>query len=117
MTLVTREQFVASKYSKHVDVDVPELGGTVRIASMTARTRSELEKKFLVKRNAMDDPGGFRVALLVRTIVDEAGELIFTDDDLDMLLDKDAKKLEKLFEASCELNGFTDKDVEDLAKN
>jgi hypothetical protein len=117
MTLVTREQFVESKYENHVDVEAPELGGTIRLASMTARERSTLEKQFMGQGEAMKDPGGFRVALLVRTIVDDAGELLFTDDDRDMLLSKNAKKLEVLFEAACELNGFTDKDVEDLEKN
>lgn len=117
MALVTREQFEQSKHMQTTDVEVPEFGGTMRVKSMTARERSELEKQFLGKNEAMSDPGGFRVALLSLTIADEAGELMFTKDDRDLLLSKDAGGIERLFEAACKLNGFSKADVDDLEKN
>lgn len=119
MKCLSSADFLSADDLPIVPVKLPDTYGKdacVYIRTLTAHERSELEKRF-TKTRPEDEPGQFRSAVLVRSIVDEAGARMFTDKDSAALMGKSASVLETIFEAACERNGFRDKDVETLSKN
>lgn len=101
------------------EVDVPEWGGSVRIKMMTGSERDAYEASLYelkgqeVKMNRDD----VRAKLLVKCLVDENNERLFTDAEIKMLGKKSAKVLDKLFTVAQRLNAMTDEDVKKLEKN
>lgn len=62
----------------------------------------------------------FRTRLLIRTICDEKGALLFNPDnvkDFELLKSLPAKTLRPLAKKAQELNGMTDKEIEETEKN
>jgi len=101
-------------------VDVPEWNGQVRIKMLTGTERDAFEQSILstnksgqAKRNLAN----IRAKLSALSIVNEDGERVFTDAEMFQLGRKSAKALDKVFDACQHLNGFTEDDVEDMAKN
>lgn len=115
--IVTKEEMLACKPAV-AEVLVPELGegAGLCIRTLSGWERSEIERMFL-DRKPQEDPGSFRAAILVRTLVDGAGVRLFDDADGKALMELPAGLLERLFEKACELNGLTKRDVEALEKN
>jgi hypothetical protein len=91
-------------------------GACLYVRSMTGHDRSEYEKRWGGK-TAAKNPGAFRWDMLLRTVCDEEGELIFRDADGQLAMEQDAGTIETLFEAACVMNGLRERDVEELAKN
>jgi hypothetical protein len=116
MTYLNREQILNAKDSKTQEVDVPEWGGKVLVGTMSGRARDAYEKA-IVSANGSLDRTNIRAKLCAACIVDEKGKLVFDEKDLDALGNKSAAALDRVFEVALKLNGFSDKDVEELAKN
>lgn len=106
------------------DVEVPEWGGWVRVASMTGYDRDAFEQSMMEERTL---PGGkkersqnlknFRAKLLAATLVDENGARLFSEAQVRELGQLSAAAMERAVEASQRLNGFTDRDVQEMAGN
>ena len=94
-------------------VKVKEWGGEVIVRSMTGTERDawELETYGTGKAN-LDNA---RARLVAMTIIDENGERLFTLDETELLGNKSAKALTKVFNAAQKLNGLGAGDVEELA--
>lgn len=119
MQVISADEFLSADDLPLVPVNLPPAYGEGRgvfIRSMVGRERSALEKRFS-GRNPSDAPGEFRCAMLLATVVDENGEPVFKEEHRKDLMGKNAQTLELMFEAACEVNGFTQKDVEESAKN
>lgn len=116
MTLLKKEQILAAKDSRYRDIEVPEWGGTVRIQSMSGFARDRFEAS-IIGNNGGTNTTNIRAKLAAATIIDENGELLFTEADIAKLGKKSCAALDRIFEAAQELNKFSDKDIEDLAKN
>lgn len=101
-----------------VDVEVPQWGGFVGVRTLRADERAEIEKHF-AKKKPSDDPGGFRRLLLKSTLVnpDKTPFIPEGDEYATQFMKKNAEAIETLFEKACELNGFRQKDVEQIEKN
>ena len=69
------------------------------------------------KKTREIDTNNFRAKFLVRTIADENGKRVFSDEDAESLGDKSANVISRLFDIAQEVNGLTAQDVEDLEKN
>ncbi len=108
--LLTKEQVhdVESKV-----IDVPEWGGEVKIRAMPTCDRIEFEKKQAACKTELESI----VNLLIYTIVDDNNKRIFSDDDFNLLAEKSAKVLVKLFEVAIDLNTLTNAKMEEKAKN
>jgi hypothetical protein len=100
-------------------VPVPEWGGEVRIRSITGRQRDQYESSL------MDDRGNdrklnlrnARAKLIVLCAVDENGQALFTADDVNRLGSKNAKPVDRLFDACKKIAGLTDEDVDGLVQD
>lgn len=95
-------------------VPVPEWKGKVHIRSLTAREKSNFEKKMLSQKA---DYGLIMAEYVAAITVDEQGVNLFTPKDAEALLKKRSSALERIFEKGQELNSMSEEDIEELAKN
>lgn len=119
MTLLTKSAILAADDLKTEDVDVPEWGGTVRVRAFSGRERDAFEAS-LVRGDGKDrkvDLTNMRARLVALTVVDESGQKVFTQDDVDLLGAKSGAALDRVFSVAQKLNGLSGADVEELTKN
>jgi hypothetical protein len=118
MTL-TRDAILKAEDLKKELVKVPEWGGDVYIRCMTGTERDLFESEaYTVKgKDVQINRENFRARLLVRVLVDEKGDRLFTDKDIAALGAKSAKPLDRIFAVAMRVNGLSRDDVEELTKN
>lgn len=124
MTLLSRSQILSARLPFR-DVDVPELGGSVRIQQMSVGTRVEYLETLRVNQRALLDyeldqgkPKAKRQNLpkpaeidqaqlaIVKCLVDESGVRVFNDSDLAELDTLGFVVVRRLWEAVLEMNKF-----------
>lgn len=99
---------------------VPEWGCDVYLRVWGGREQDEYEAMVLSRRgpdDAIVDPRGLRAWVLVRTLCDADGRRIFTDDEAEVLNEKNARVISRLAERAMAVNGLTDGLVEELEGN
>jgi hypothetical protein len=138
MTLLTRESITRQSPFEMVEVDVSEWGAidsetgkpertTVFVREMSAYEKGKFEMEAAVRKSGkiVFDQGFHADAvvnaaarMVVATACDADGTLIFRREDIDMLMKKPVKVLNRICDAARKLNGW-DKDEfdEDTLKN
>lgn len=98
---------------------VPELGGELLLREMTAKERDGFEAGVITGKGKNRDVEmrNLRVKLLIRTIVDEQGNRIFSDADLDALGELPSSVIDPPFVASQRLNGWNKEDIDEIVGN
>ena len=112
---LTKDIILKADDCKIESVDVPEWGGTLYLRVMKGTERDAFEAE--TYKDGKTDLKNFRSKLLVKTICDEKGSRIFSDDDAVLLGEKSAAVLDKLFDRVMTLNRFKKEDVDALVKN
>ena len=124
MTLLNFDDIVASQDKDYQDVDVPEWGGTVRIATMSGEDRDRWELSMMQADDSSER--GFklnfdaycRVRLVAMCLVDDNFNRIFTtQEEMGALAKKSGKVMDLLYDVAQRVNGITDEDIDDLEKN
>lgn len=114
-----RTAILEAQDSQRQAVEVPEWGVTVYVRTLSGTERDAFEAG-LVKgqgKQRKPDLANLRARLVALCAVDAEGKRIFADGDVDALGRKAAAPLDRIFTAAQQLNGLTEKDVEDLAGN
>lgn len=115
---LTRTLILAAQDLPTQEVEVPEWGGTVLIRAMTGLERDAFESTMLVesdKETRASKLHNLRARLCAQVIVEADGITpVFSAKDLELLGAKNAKALNRVFEAARALSGFTEKDVKEL---
>ena len=101
--ILDRNAILGAQDLPHEDVAVPEWGGTVRVRMMTGTERDTLANAF-VGDDGKPDMSGYRQRLLAATMIDEAGQRLFSADDLSAIGAKSAAALDRVFTVSDRLN-------------
>ena len=117
--LLNKEQILQIEDLPFEDVEIPEWDGMVRVRTMTGTERDAFEESIVDFKNK-DRKTNFqnlRAKLVAKTVIDENGNLLFTDEDVIKLGKKSAKALDRIFEVAQRLNGLGQKDIEELTKN
>lgn len=119
MALLTRDQIVEVDDTEYVVVECPEWSGDVRLRSIKGRQRDEYEQSLIIDRGGSRQMNlrNARAKLIVLCAVDEQGRLLFTPDDLGALGRKNAKPLDRLFDACRKLAGLSEDDVDKLTED
>lgn len=120
MGYLSREQILAADDRTYADVPVPEWGGNVRVRSMTGRERDQLERSVMVeKKRGLKEVNmeNFRAKIVALTVVDESGELLFTERDVRALGEKSSKAVARIANKASELSAITDDDVEEMTED
>lgn len=127
--ILTRAEILAADDLPRELVDVPEWGGSVYVRGLTAMERSEFENLMLGLENRRIKVGKsddmtiqmdmrvLRVRLSALCMVDEKGNRLFGDDEVEELGRKSADALNRIFVVAQRLSGMTADDVEDAAGN
>lgn len=119
MSLLSKTDILSADDLKTQDVAVPEWYGSVRIRSLTGRERDAFEAG-LVKGEGKErkvDMANMRARLVGLTVINEFGERLFTDDEVELLGAKSGAALDRVFSAAQRLNSLASEDVEQLTKN
>ena len=119
MTLLSKTAILTAQDLQTEDVEVPEWGGAVRVRSFTGRERDAFEAS-MVRGEGRDrkvDLTNMRARLVGLTVIDETGQRLFTDEEVDLLGAKSGAALDRVFAIAQKLNGLSGSDVEELSKN
>ena len=116
MTL-SREDILGATLEK-TTLNVPELGGDVRLQEFTGRTRAKLDMFYMNSKDKLEDAyqldKGYLAAL---SIIDDEGNLIFTEKEAGLLADKlSSITLDRIANAVKKLNKLDGEEVEAAAK-
>lgn len=116
MPSLTKDQILAAQDNANLlKVSVPEWGGDVYIRVMTVGERDAYENEWQRKKETgVDD---FRTKFLVRCLVDEKGNRLFDNGDVQRLATKSARVMNRVWMAAMEHNNLSDTAIEELAKN
>lgn len=114
--LLSRSEILKADDLPTKDVEVPEWGGTVRVRSMTAAARDALEEAYRQARRD-GEPVSLRALYAQACIVDENGNPVFVEADIEALGKKSADALDRVYEAIVSLNKLAPEHVEEAAKN
>ena len=116
--LLTRDQILGVQDLTFVEVEVPEWGGTVRVRMMTGAERDSFEAGTVTRHGKRIDVNvvNIRARLVALTVVDEKGERLFTEADVEVLARKSSAALNRVFEAARVLNGLTEEAAADAAQ-
>lgn len=119
MAHLTRDQILAAPDLPREEVDVPEWGGSVLVSGLSGTDRDAFEASIVEVQGSERkmDLENIRAKLVARSIVDDAGQRLFSDADVRKLGAKSAVALQRVFEVAQRLSGLTPADVKELAKN
>jgi hypothetical protein len=113
---LSREQILAADDIAKEPVQVPEWGDDVVIVKgMTGTERDEFEQS--MRRNGELDLRNARAKMLVRVIVNEGGNRIFTDADAPSLGKKSGAILGRLYETAAKLSGLGEEEEAEIEGN
>lgn len=119
MAKLTKEQILQASDKVTEEVPVPEWGGEVLVRNLTGKERDEYEASITLqtRQGVKVNLAQARSKLLVKTIVGEDGERLFDDKDIQLLGDKSAQALQRVFDVATRLSGLSKEDVEELLGN
>lgn len=120
MSKSLRDQILAISDLPTEEVIVPQWGGMkVWVRGLTAYERDAFEADNITGRGKNRDVNlrGIRARLVALCAVDENGERIFSNDDVEALGGKSSAAVGRLFDVASRLNGISESDVEELAGN
>jgi hypothetical protein len=99
------------------EVEVPEWGSYVRIGSWSAATRWRIAREVQRQQAEGPDARGDLITLVAAlSVVDEHGKRMFSDEDLAALGQRNARALQRIFDAAMSLNGMSEVAVAALGK-
>jgi hypothetical protein len=116
MKLLDKSSILAASDLRHEDVSVPAWGGSVRVRTMTGAERDEFRTAISTDEGGVPI-GKFAAALLAACLVNEAGERLFSEADIDALQKKSAASLDAPAAVAMRLNGLGGQAVEEAVKN
>ena len=100
-------------------VSVPEWSGEVLVRGLTGAERDKFEASIVIRKGdkAEFNPDNMRAKLVALCVVDEQGNRLFSDKDVEFLGKKSAAALDRVFQVAQRLSGISPGAVEDLGKN
>lgn len=120
-TFLDRDEILDFDDIKVEVVPVPEWGANaaVRLKVLSAAERDAFEASTVTMKGGKQKPNlaNLRARLVARCMVDGKGERVFQSGDVARLGNKSSKALDRLFTKCQEINGFSDKDIEELAED
>lgn len=114
--MLTREEILSKTDLKKEVVNVPEWGGDVFVSEMSGATRDRWEQG-LQERNSKGKLIASRAKLVVATVVDENGNPMFEEKDIEELGKLSAVSLENICDVALRINKLMTDDLENAKKN
>jgi hypothetical protein len=114
--VLTRDEIADAQDLTLERIAVPEWGGDVFVRGMNGAERDAYLAGALDAKGNVD-LHNMTARLVAASAVDETGERLFTEADVQMLAGKSAAALSRVFSVASRLSGISKEDVEALAKN
>lgn len=114
--MLKREEILSKTDLKKETLSVEEWGGDVIVSEMSAAMRDGWEQA-IREKDASGRLVSPRAKLVVFTVVDEEGERIFKDDDIEAIGKLSSATLEKICLVSMRLNGLGADEISKAKKN
>lgn len=118
MAILTKQAILQAPDLQLEEVAVPEWGGSVLVRGLTGTERDSFEASVITRegKRVEMDLTNMRAKLVVRCVVDENGDRLFSDADAVVLGSRSAVALNRVFEVAQRLSGLTEADMDDLKK-
>jgi hypothetical protein len=116
--LLSREDILAASDIDTKEVSVPEWGGKVMVKGLNGTQRNAFEAS-MVKgqgKNASVNMQNATAKLVALTIVDNEGNHVFSQSDVEALGAKSGRALNRVYEKAAELSGLSDSDMEEMTE-
>jgi hypothetical protein len=114
---LSKDQIFGAADSDVIEIDIPEWGGSIKLKPMTGEQRAGYEFWAATASKKNSDFRGIRERTIIACAVDDAGEPLFSADDLATLAKKNAVILDRLSVECQRISGLLADDVEEAAKN
>lgn len=117
--MLKKEDILKVEDLKRETVSVPEWGGEVIVRMLTGKERDQFEEwiYYNKSKDKTVNMKNMRARLCALTMIGDDGKRLFPDEDIDLLGQKSAKALDRVFSVAQKLNGIGASDVEELTKN
>ena len=117
--MLDREAILAKNDLKTEVVKIPEWDDEVTVRTLTGKARDEFESALqdATRAGGKIDMRGLKARLVVCSVCDAEGKLLFSIEDIPTLNEKSAAAIDRIFQVAQRLSGFTAEDVEELAGN
>lgn len=117
MKTLKHDDIVSVKDIVLEEVEVPEWGGNVYVKGLTGAERDKFEASLVLERGKSRtmNLANIRAKLCVLTICDEKRERLFKSEEVQMLSQKSAAALQRVFIVARKLSKIENEDVEELA--
>lgn len=116
--MLGRDEILSRKDLKREKVSIPEWGGDVLVSEMTAEARDAWEQESIIIGNQKKTSKNiYRARFIIRVVVDEEGNLLFNDSDIEKLGKLSANALDRICSAGQRLNGMTKENLEEATGN
>ena len=120
MDALTRENILEIQDIQIELVQIPEWGedAVVYVKGMTGAERDKFESSLVVLRGKSQtlNMANIRAKLASLTICDENGKRLFSEQDVQVLSQKSASALQRVFVVAQKLSRIGDEDIEELAE-
>jgi len=119
MTLLDKQQIIDVDDVVYEDIEVEEWGGSVRVRVLTGTERDKWEQECINRTGPNNKVriGQLKVGLLAATLINEEGELLFSQKELTVLNSKSSAVIQRLFKQVQRVSAIGDEAVDELAKN
>lgn len=113
-----KEEILGLDDRKVEEVEVKEWGGLkVRVAAMSAADRDAWEIGAYEERKSAGRLQNVRAKLVARCLVDDKGERVFSDADIEALGRKSAAALDRLYDVAQRLNALSTAAMKEIEGN
>jgi len=117
--LLNKDAILNARDVKGEEVEVPEWNGTVFIRVMDGSCRDHFEQTCQERYSETGEKkyDGMKALLLVLTLSDRNGVMLFDEADIDALNAKSGAVIDRLFQKALQVNGIGKKAMEEIAGN
>lgn len=119
MSLLTKEQLLEKRTRKTVEVEIPELDGSVKIRALRSKEITSWQTSMMDKHGNPDVKRlkESRERLVMLSVVDDNGNLVFGRDDLEALNNLENSIIDRIAVAAHDLNGIEGTEFEQAVGN
>lgn len=117
--MLSREAILAADDLKTETVPVPEWGGSVTVRGLSVRALVKWQAKFGfgLEEDGQGSREDIAPSLVALSVIDEAGGLMFSEDDVEALGAKSPSSIQTVFDACLRVNGLAPGADADAEKN
>jgi hypothetical protein len=113
MALISKKKFLENNDYEFKDIYIRQLDGEVRVRALSIKDQLAFEE--LATGN--DNQSELMFQLILKCCIDEDGEFLFNEKDVEALKEKSADIIVTLFKAILSINNIDQDEVDQLAKN